>query len=138
MRQGLENLHMSLGVLVLMLVVVRLAWRGGRFALSIGPGAPDGLAARLVHVLLYAVMVESRFSAWCWSGPRGATSPSCLELPLALAADRALSKIAGGLHEAAAHGLMALAGLHAAAALGHHYLLRDDVLARMLPMARRP
>jgi cytochrome b561 len=39
----------------------------------------------------------------------------------------------GGYHALAANALAILAGLHAAAALFHHYVMRDDILRRMLP-----
>jgi cytochrome b561 len=38
----------------------------------------------------------------------------------------------GPVHEAAAWGLIIVALLHAAAALKHHFLDRDNVLKRML------
>jgi cytochrome b561 len=37
------------------------------------------------------------------------------------------------VHEWLANGLLAVAALHAAAALWHHFVRRDDVLTRMLP-----
>jgi cytochrome b561 len=40
------------------------------------------------------------------------------------------------IHEVTAHALIVLAALHAAAALVHHWVLRDRTLVRMLP--RRP
>jgi cytochrome b561 len=46
---------------------------------------------------------------------------------------RALSRWMRGWHGTAANTILIIAGLHAAAALFHHYLLRDDVLRRMLP-----
>jgi cytochrome b561 len=42
------------------------------------------------------------------------------------------------VHQVVAWAIILLAALHALAALVHHYVLRDDVLARMLPAARRP
>ena len=47
--------------------------------------------------------------------------------------DRAMRKPITHWHGLAANLLLALAGLHAAAALFHHYMLRDSVLARMIP-----
>ncbi len=47
--------------------------------------------------------------------------------------DRALRGILGELHGDCADVVLIVAGLHAAAALAHHYLLRDRVLRRMLP-----
>jgi cytochrome b561 len=47
--------------------------------------------------------------------------------------DRALRKPITNWHGLAANVLLGLAGLHAAAALFHHYVIRDSVLGRMLP-----
>jgi cytochrome b561 len=47
--------------------------------------------------------------------------------------DRAMRKPITHWHGLAANLLLALAGLHAAAALFHHYIIRDSVLARMVP-----
>ena len=52
-------------------------------------------------------------------------------------ADRAFARNLKGIHEWLAHGLMALAALHAAAALVHHWVFKDGTLARMLPGSDR-
>lgn len=51
-------------------------------------------------------------------------------------ADRTLARNLKGIHELLAHGLMALAGLHAVSALIHHWIFRDNTLVRMLPGSR--
>jgi len=138
MRQGLQNLHISLGIVVLGLVALRLAWRAGRWALSPRAVTTGTWAARLAHAGLYALMVAVPLLGLFMLWTRGLdVSVLGMSLPSPWPADRALAKVISGLHEAAAHGLLLLGGLHAAAALGHHYLLRDDVLSRMLPLARR-
>jgi cytochrome b561 len=48
-------------------------------------------------------------------------------------ADRAFSRSVREIHELLADAAMILAGIHAAAALAHHWLFRD----RMLPSARK-
>ena len=48
-------------------------------------------------------------------------------------ADRAFARNLKGIHELLAHGLLALAALHAAAALVHHWVFKDRALTRMLP-----
>ena len=47
--------------------------------------------------------------------------------------DRAFAESVKGVHELLAHALLAAAGLHAAAALVHHWVFRDRTLVRMLP-----
>ena len=52
-------------------------------------------------------------------------------------ADRAFSRSVREVHELLANALMVVAGIHAAAALAHHWIFRDRTLLRMLPSARR-
>jgi len=47
--------------------------------------------------------------------------------------DRAFARSVTEVHEILANALVILAGLHAVAALVHHWILRDRTLARMLP-----
>ena len=48
-------------------------------------------------------------------------------------ADRAFARSVKGVHELLANSLVILAGVHAAAALFHHWILRDRTLLRMIP-----
>jgi cytochrome b561 len=54
-------------------------------------------------------------------------------LPPLLAPNRSLAKVLEDVHETVASVGYALIGLHAAAALFHHYVVRDNTLRRMLP-----
>jgi cytochrome b561 len=67
---------------------------------------------------------------------RGDSFFGLLQLPkpgdLAGPARRALAEKIGSLHGLGANIILVLAGLHAAAALFHHYALKDTVLRRML------
>ena len=54
-------------------------------------------------------------------------------IPAAIAPDRELARTVKELHELSATAILIVAGLHAVAALWHHYIRRDDVLKRMLP-----
>jgi cytochrome b561 len=54
-----------------------------------------------------------------------------------LTKDLALAAIFHQAHEIGAWCVIALAGLHATAALIHHFILRDDVLEAMAPVFRR-
>jgi len=51
--------------------------------------------------------------------------------------DRAFAHSVKEVHELLAHALLAVAGLHAAAALAHHLIFRDRTLIRMLPGSER-
>ena len=52
---------------------------------------------------------------------------------VSVAVDRPTSRTFREIHEFAAYALIAFSALHAAAALWHHFALKDGVLQRMLP-----
>jgi cytochrome b561 len=60
-----------------------------------------------------------------------------LPLPDLVAKDQALGQLLGTVHVSLNLALAALLLLHVAAALKHHFIDRDEVLARMLPLVRR-
>ncbi|WP_427990330.1 cation transporter dimerization domain-containing protein [Achromobacter sp.] len=59
-----------------------------------------------------------------------------LEVPALVSPDKALADQVKELHETLATVGYFLVGLHAAAALLHHYVFRDNTLVRMLPGRR--
>jgi cytochrome b561 len=60
-----------------------------------------------------------------------------LPLPLLVRPDADLADRLGDLHAATAWVLLALVAVHIGAALWHHAVRRDGVLAAMLPLVRR-
>jgi cytochrome b561 len=127
--------HKSLGITLLLLVLLRLAWRAGHQA----PPPPSGTsrwemrAARLSHLALYLLMIALPLSGWL------AASTSIvpwklwwlIPWPDIAAPDEALHDIAGEVHETLVKVLIALLLVHVAAALRHHFFKRNDVLLRM-------
>jgi len=134
--------HMSLGLTVLALLFVRLGWRLGNppppFAASVFSPWSER-AATLVHWLLYALMLALPVSGIVLQFARGQAVPlfGLFEIASPWARDRALSRSVLEVHGLLADSLLILAGLHALAALAHHYVLKDDTLLRMLPGERR-
>ena len=59
------------------------------------------------------------------------------QMPDLVAKDLDLHETMEGVHETLAYVLLGLVALHAAAALKHHFIQRDEVLARMLPFLRK-
>ncbi len=129
--------HMSLGLTVLALFVLRLGWRFARpvptLATQLGPWAD--LLAVAMQWLLLALMIAVPISGIVLEFARGQPLPlfGLTEIPSPWARDRALARSIKEVHETVADALLLLATLHAAAALFHHFMLKDRVLMRMLP-----
>ena len=134
-------LHKSFGLTVLALVVLRLAWR-----LLAGTPLPEpmpawqALAARLSHVLLYAVLVAMPLTGWLYTSASGFPLRwfGQFALPKLSGRDRDVAGFAVEAHETLFLVLAALVTVHALAALKHHYLDRDRTLRRMLPAMPPP
>ena len=132
----LINLHISVGVLILFVAVLRLARRVGHPE----PPPQDGLppwqvqSARAVHWLLYALLFVLPVLGWLNASWRGfPVIMFGLELPKLLATRAPGWGWTGDVHALlATYGLLTLVGLHVAAALYHYFIRRDGVLQRML------
>jgi cytochrome b561 len=133
-------MHMTLGQCVLALLVVRLAWR----AVDPPPPAqatPFGklveIAAKLSHFALYALLVVVPCLGIIVQLKRGHDLPilGIWDFASPWPADRAIARTTLGLHAYLADALLILAGVHACAAIIHHYIWRDRTLTRMLPGA---
>lgn len=138
-RSGLAMWHYMLGLAVFVLVWARLLARMGRAAPPIEPPPPrwQERAATLIHVALYVFMIGMPLLGWLTLSAQGKPIPFFgLTLPPLLTADKALAKQIKEIHETIATVGYYLIGLHAAAALFHHYILRDNTLRRMLPLRR--
>lgn len=129
------DLHKQFGMLVLVLTVLRIAW----LAWDRMPPLPDRLsrleriAARTMHALLYLLMLTVPVSGYLMVTAAG--DPLVVlgvELPPVAARNTAVRDAAIAVHTWGAYTLLALACLHAAAALKHHFVDRDEVLRRML------
>jgi cytochrome b561 len=134
---GLILLHKQLGILALSLAFARAAWRSINPLPALARGIPgwQQFIARLVHLLLYALMFLLPLTGWLMSSCAGIPVDvfGWFTLPDLLARDEFLFRALLGAHRWLAYGLMLLLALHAGAALGHHFLFRDETLLRMLP-----
>jgi cytochrome b561 len=128
-----RSLHISAGVLLGLLLVVRIAWRRrGGLTLPPAPGLAGRAAVGLHHLLyllLAAVVIAGLASVWI----RGDTLFNLFTVPAFDPANKELRETAVDLHGLLANLLLAGAGLHAAAALWHHHVMKDGVLRRMWP-----
>lgn len=137
LRGALKPLHFLLGLCVLALVAARIAvrWSTGA-APEIAPAPPawQRRLSQLMHLALYAFMIATPLLGWLTLSAEG--KPIVLfglSVPSLLRANDTLSEQLKDVHETLATAGYFLIGLHAAAALAHHYLTHDNTLARMLP-----
>lgn len=135
-RTEVVGLHKSIGVIMLVLVLGRLAWRVARPQPPLPTTMPmrEQLLAKLGHVTLYILMLAIPTDGILMSQSGGReVAVFGLALPVMVAKN-------DGLRDAfkAGHGLLGwalalvLAG-HVVAVLRHHLILKDEILHRMLP-----
>lgn len=133
----LINLHLSFGMLTLLVAVVRLAWR----ATHREPEPEDGVppwqtkSARIVHWLLYLLLFAVPVLGWINASWRGfPVVVFGLEFPKLVATRAPGWGWTGDVHMLLAYyGMLTLLALHVGAALYHYFIRRDRVLQRMLP-----
>lgn len=135
---GLEKLklygwHKEYGLLVLGLILLRLLWRLYNITPRLALPSWEKAAARVVHWLLYALMILMPLTGWLLTSAAGLRPAffGLITLPALIAPDEALRNTFGTLHEIFAWSLIGLILLHTAAALKHHFIDRDDILRRM-------
>ena len=130
--------HISLGLAVLLVVTVRLAWRNISPPPSAVPsrfGRWSEKFASIVHVLLYALLFAVPIVGIAYWFAHGQDLPilGLAHIPSPFPANRSVADALIGVHAILANTIVILAGFHAAAALLHHYVLHDATLTRMLP-----
>ncbi len=144
----LYQLHKSVGITVLLAVLARVAWRLGHPPPPLPAGLPayERRAAGGTHLLLYVLMLFLPLTGWAMVSASPFNIPTVLfgvvpwpHLPVVstLAHKAPVEAAFKAIHTYAAWALIALLALHTGAALRHHFVLRDGVLARMLPTVSR-
>jgi cytochrome b561 len=136
LREGLKTWHAMLGLAVLVLVLLRLAIRlaGTAPVIQPQPALWERRLAGLMHLALYIFMLAMPLLGWLTLSAAGKPIPFFgLSLPALVGADAALADSFKEIHETIGTIGYYLIGLHAAAALFHHYVSRDNTLLRMLP-----
>ncbi|WP_028489812.1 cytochrome b [Thiothrix lacustris] len=133
----LPTLHKATGVLLAGLLLVRLAWVYAQpRPLPTVSRAPDltHLAGKLGHIALYGLLVVIIISGYLISTAKGhgINVFDLFELPALLPADKDRGELAGDIHEIVATLFIFLVGVHALAALIHHFYWKDKTLTRML------
>ena len=137
--QSATNAHKTIGIMILALTLVRIGWR----LTHTPPALPDAMArslrwiAKISHTLFYVLLLVMPLSGWWMSSAvpdRHNFGFGFFDIPfLPVPRGWASAGPAHFIHTSLAWLMIGLAVLHIAAALKHHFIDRDDILARMLP-----
>ena len=133
-RMTVRSVHITFGLLLALLLLVRLAWRrwGGVQLPAVDAGALGRFAAG-THLLLYALLAAAVVAGMASAWIRGDTLFNLITVPALDPTNKKLAHNAVELHGLIGNGLLGLAAVHAAAAVWHHRVLKDGVLRRMWP-----
>ena len=133
----LLDLHKSIGMTVFMLAILRLVWRWANPVPSLEGVAKrwERVLANISHLLLYGLIFALPLSGWLMSSAKNFPVSwfKLFQLPDLVAPNEALFEQLRSLHHTLFAVLVAVAALHVAGALKHHFIDRNDVLKRMLP-----
>jgi superoxide oxidase len=135
-RELMKSVHYMLGITVLLAVLARLYFRLHSDIPPITP-APhplSQLAAKVMHLLLYALMLGMPIAGWLMLNAAGKPVPFFgLELPVLILENEVLADQIKDAHKTVGSLAYYLIAAHALAGLYHHYIKRDNTLKRMMP-----
>jgi len=135
-REALKTWHFALGLTVLALATVRVVIQLLGPSPRIIPVPPrwQSITGKVVHIALYAFMLGMPIVGWLLLSAQAKVIPFFgLELPGLIPANSNVAEQLKEIHEAIGTLGYVLIGIHAAAALTHHYFVRDNTLRRILP-----
>jgi cytochrome b561 len=131
--------HKSFGILILTLTILRLVWR----VINPSPPLPDNMQpyervlAKFTHLALYVLLIAMPLIGWLMISTSSRNIPTVVfglfTLPRIASPDKAMHEFYEEAHEAVAFIIIAIVAFHAIAALKHHFVIKDNVLRRMLP-----
>jgi cytochrome b561 len=132
-----RTIHADIGYLLLLLMVLRLIWRGINPTPAMPSDTPpwQRIAASVSHWALYLVTFAVAMLGWAMAGARAPSYSSWFGLftvPQFTSVDKAAADFYEDQHILFAYALLALIVLHVAAAVWHHYVRRDHVVTRMV------
>jgi cytochrome b561 len=136
------SFHKWTGVTIFVLAAARLAWRLRHPAPELPPHMKswERKSARAAHFALYALFFAAPLTGWLFSSAAGFQTVylGVLPIPDLLPKNRGVAEFLKLAHHGVNYALAAVVAIHTAAALKHHFVDRDDILARMLPFLKRP
>ena len=132
-RADAYNLHKSIGLTVLLLMVVRLAWRASHRPPQLPPlPVWQARAAHAVHALLYVLLFVDAMSGYLGSAVSGFPVKFFgWVLPAWAAANVGLKEACSVVHFVSSWALVAVIGIHVMATFYHQWVLHDGLLWRM-------
>jgi cytochrome b561 len=134
----LPFIHKSIGIIFGLLLILRLVWK----AINVKPAFEDGLsrfellAAKAAHLGLYGMMILIVISGYLISTADNSSISvfDVFDVPATITSIPEQEDIAGLVHEYLGYGIISLTVLHAAAAMKHHFIDKDNTLRKMLGM----
>lgn len=129
--------HKSFGLTILLLVMLRFAWRLNNPPPAAPAGTPawETKLARIGHMLLYGLMFIVPLTGWWVSDTSRIPFKAfwLVPVPDLMQADKAMSELAADVHGILTKLLLLVVVIHIAAAVRHHFFLHNQILTRMLP-----
>jgi cytochrome b561 len=135
-----RHIHETTGILIFAIVLARILWRTIDAAPEAAPMEPwMKYSAKLAHFSLYALLIALPLTAivGAWLEGHPLTLLGGGNFGPMLPQDHVLGQAVSYVHTILGSVIVWAAGLHALAALLHHFVLRDNVLTSMLPDWRR-
>ncbi|MEN8179387.1 MAG: cytochrome b [Pseudomonadota bacterium] len=134
------DLHRSIGVLLMIVILLRLAWRWLNRTPTTLPNHKswEVRAAHLAHILLYLLPLAIIITGYLISTADGRAVSvfGWFEIPALFTAIDQQETVMGDIHRILAWTLIGITTVHAAGALKHHFFDRDTTLTRMLGLAK--
>lgn len=134
------GVHKAFGVIVFCLVLIRILWRWVNVAPSLSDDYPSWqkFASRVTHYGLYILMFTMPLSGILMSlyGGHAISIFGLFVIPAMTEGTTEISAISNSMHHMLVTAWLGILGLHIAAALYHHFILKDNILRRMLPWGR--
>ncbi len=125
--------HKEYGFMVLGLAIIRIIWRLSNITPTLPIPYWQELAARSVHWIFYGFMFALPITGWLITSAAGlpASFFGLITLPNLVPPSEEVRQLFQEVHEWLSYALIAFIGLHAAAALKHHFIDKDNILRRM-------
>jgi cytochrome b561 len=132
-----RSIHADIGYLLLLLMALRLIWRGVNPTPALPADTPrwEWIAARVNHGALYLATFLVAMLGWAMAGARAPDYSrwfGLFDVPQFTSVDKAAGRSYEEFHIYGAYALLALIVIHVAAAGWHHLIRRDRVAMRMV------